>query len=83
MHVIMSAVGSGGDVFPYLGIGRELTRRGHRATLLTSAYHEPAARAAGIAFAASRRCRERNGPAKACDLVEHAHGRLPSRQCAI
>jgi rhamnosyltransferase subunit B len=50
MHVIMSAVGSGGDVFPYLGIGRELISRGHRATLLTSAYHEPAARAAGIAF---------------------------------
>jgi UDP:flavonoid glycosyltransferase YjiC (YdhE family) len=33
MHVILATVGTDGDVFPYVGLGRALRARGHRVTL--------------------------------------------------
>ncbi|UCC75062.1 MAG: glycosyltransferase family 1 protein [Gemmatimonadota bacterium] len=35
MHYLLTPVGTAGDVHPYIGIGRELRRRGHDVTLLT------------------------------------------------
>jgi rhamnosyltransferase subunit B len=49
-HVVLSTIGSAGDVHPFVAIGRELRRRGHRVTLVTNAYFEPLAAQAGLDF---------------------------------
>ena len=46
----MSCLGSAGDVFPFLAIGRELKRRGHRVSLLTNANFRPWAEKAALEF---------------------------------
>jgi rhamnosyltransferase subunit B len=33
MHAILASIGTDGDIIPYLGLGAELRRRGHRVTL--------------------------------------------------
>jgi len=35
-HVILSSLGTDGDIFPYVGLGRALHARGHRVTLVAS-----------------------------------------------
>jgi UDP:flavonoid glycosyltransferase YjiC (YdhE family) len=40
--------GSAGDVFPFLGLGRQLTERGHDVTLVSNAHFAPAARDLGL-----------------------------------
>lgn len=35
-HVILSSLGTDGDIFPYVGLGRVLRGRGHRITLVVS-----------------------------------------------
>jgi UDP:flavonoid glycosyltransferase YjiC (YdhE family) len=44
-------VGTDGDVFPHLGLGRVLRARGHRATLAAPATYRARAAAAGLGFA--------------------------------
>ena len=34
MHIILVSIGTGGDIFPYIGLGRALRARGHRVTLV-------------------------------------------------
>jgi len=51
-HYILTPVGSAGDVHPYLGIGRELRRRGHRVTLVASEPFRASALLADIDFVA-------------------------------
>jgi rhamnosyltransferase subunit B len=53
MHVILIPFGSDGDVYPFVALGIELQRRGHRVTMITSAYFAGIARGAGFEFAAS------------------------------
>lgn len=48
--VLFTALGSLGDLFPYLALATELQRRGHRATFLTSAVHRERIEQCGIAF---------------------------------
>jgi rhamnosyltransferase subunit B len=50
LHVLLATIGSAGDVNPFVAIGHELKRRGHRVTLVTSAYFEPLAKRAGLDF---------------------------------
>ncbi len=50
MNVILIAIGSSGDVHPFVGLGRALQARGHRVTLVTNGYFEPLARQAGFEF---------------------------------
>ncbi len=38
-HVVIVTVGTLGDVYPFLGIGLTLQRRGHRVTMLGPAIH--------------------------------------------
>ena len=40
MNVLLTPFGSAGDVYPMIGIGSELLRRGHRVTMITNAYFE-------------------------------------------
>jgi UDP:flavonoid glycosyltransferase YjiC (YdhE family) len=49
-HVLVVAVGTAGDLYPFLRIARELIARGRRVTLLAPAVHEQAVRRAGVPF---------------------------------
>src|SRR5262245_48373547 len=48
--ILLCAIGSAGDVNPFLAIGQELVNRGFRVFLITSAYFEARARAVGLEF---------------------------------
>lgn len=47
-HIILTPVGSAGDVHPFIGIGRELLRRGHDVTMLVGEPLRAAAEGAGL-----------------------------------
>lgn len=47
---ILTPVGSGGDVHPYIGIGRELQARGHEVFVLTAEHFRGAVEDAGLQF---------------------------------
>jgi rhamnosyltransferase subunit B len=51
MHVILVPFGSAGDVYPFIGIGSELKRRGHVVSMITAGYFEDLAVQAGLEFA--------------------------------
>ncbi|WP_248802874.1 glycosyltransferase [Pseudomonas sp. MWU13-2100] len=50
MHVIITAIGSAGDVHPFVGIGRTLAARGHRITFCASAAFAPLIERCGFTF---------------------------------
>jgi rhamnosyltransferase subunit B len=52
MHAILVSVGTDGDIFPYVGLGRELQARGHRVTLVASEHYLALAEAHGFGFRA-------------------------------
>lgn len=49
-HLLVVAVGTAGDLYPFLRIARELIARGRRVTLLAPVVHEAAVRRAGVPF---------------------------------
>jgi UDP:flavonoid glycosyltransferase YjiC (YdhE family) len=49
-HFILATLGTDGDVLPYLGMGRALLARGHRATLVAAEDYRGRAEAAGMEF---------------------------------
>ncbi|SNT24819.1 UDP:flavonoid glycosyltransferase YjiC, YdhE family [Noviherbaspirillum humi] len=49
-HVVFATTGSLGDLHPFLAVGGELKRRGHRASIATSAVHRAQVEAAGLEF---------------------------------
>ncbi|MEX2561407.1 MAG: glycosyltransferase, partial [Pirellulales bacterium] len=51
MKILLVAVGSAGDVHPFVGLGLVLRERGHDVTLITSGYFERLARQVGLDFA--------------------------------
>lgn len=51
LHIVIATVGSLGDLFPFLALGQELRRRGHRVTVATHAVHREPIEHAGLAFA--------------------------------
>jgi rhamnosyltransferase subunit B len=53
MHVILTPVGSAGDVNPFVVIGRELRRRGHRVSLVASDVFADVVSNAGLSFVSS------------------------------
>ena len=50
LNILLFPVGSAGDVYPHLGLGRALRDRGHRVTLLTSGYFRETAEREGFDF---------------------------------
>lgn len=52
--IVLTAVGSLGDLHPYLAIGQELARRGHRPSIATVPVFRERVEAAGLAFAPMR-----------------------------
>jgi len=49
-HIVMATVGSQGDLFPFLAVGRELAARGHRVTIAAHSLHRQAVAEAGLDF---------------------------------
>lgn len=50
-RIVFATVGSLGDLFPFLAVGKELRRRGHHVTVATHAMHQSAIELAGLTFA--------------------------------
>ena len=50
-HVVLIAIGSSGDVHPFIGLGLALQRRGHRVTVATNDYFAPLVARTGLGFA--------------------------------
>jgi rhamnosyltransferase subunit B len=48
--ILLCTIGSAGDVYPFIGIGQELKKRGFRVVLITSQYFESQARSSGLEF---------------------------------
>ncbi|MDO9300330.1 MAG: glycosyltransferase [Anaerolineales bacterium] len=48
--ILLCTIGSAGDVYPFIGIGQQLKKRGFRVVLVTSQYFEAHARSAGLEF---------------------------------
>jgi rhamnosyltransferase subunit B len=51
LYIALVAVGSHGDVHPFVGLGEKLRERGHRVTVLTNEHFESLVRKAGLKFA--------------------------------
>ncbi|HVI56730.1 MAG TPA: glycosyltransferase [Luteibacter sp.] len=49
-HIVMATVGSQGDLFPFLAVGRELGQRGYRVTIGAHGIHRGAVAEAGLDF---------------------------------
>ena len=49
-HILLLPLGSAGDVFPFIWLGRQFLARGHRVTMITACMFEQAARQAGLDF---------------------------------
>ena len=50
LNFLLLPMGSAGDVYPFVGLGVELQRRGHQVTLATSGYFEDVCRRADLPF---------------------------------
>ena len=50
MHIVMATVGTRGDAQPYVALGAELIRRGHRVTMATHDDHRALAESRGLGF---------------------------------
>lgn len=51
MNILLAAIGTSGDVDPFVGLGRALKRRGHRVTVIANRYFERLVERAELAFA--------------------------------
>lgn len=49
-HILLLPLGSAGDVFPFIWLGRQLIARGHQVTMITSCVFEEHAQMAGLDF---------------------------------
>ena len=50
MHIVISVIGTFGDVFPFISVGRSLARRGHEVQFLTSEHFRAHVEREGLAF---------------------------------
>jgi UDP:flavonoid glycosyltransferase YjiC (YdhE family) len=50
VNILLTPIGSSGDNFPFIGLGAELARRGHRVTVATSQHFEPLVRRFNLGY---------------------------------
>jgi len=50
MHVILTSIGTDGDIFPFIGLGMKLLAMGHTVALAASAEYQPLADANDFPF---------------------------------
>ena len=51
-NVVLVPIGSYGDVYPFVGLGLAMQKRGHRVTVITNEHFRPLMERAGLKFAA-------------------------------
>src|SRR6476660_5287684 len=74
MHAILTPVGSAVDVNPFVMIGRELRRRGHRVTLMSPDVFAAAVERAGVEFASTGSAEDFDRVTKNPDLWDPRRG---------
>ena len=77
MRILVTTLGSAGDMYPFLRLARELQARGHRVRMVGPAAHAAMAQAAGVAF------RGMGSEAEYVALLEHPDVWHPSRGFAV
>ncbi len=77
LRIILTPVGSSGDVHPYVGVGRALKQRGHDVTVVTSEPFKDVVERAGLTFHALGTAEEFNELLRNPDLWHPRKG-LPS-----
>ena len=50
MHLILTSIGTDGDILPFIGLGITLRARGHAVTLVASAHYQSLATASDLSF---------------------------------
>ena len=50
MHVILTSIGTDGDIYPFIGLGQKLKAMGHAVTLAVSEHYQPLAIQHGFQF---------------------------------
>src|SRR5258708_37834549 len=50
VNVLLTPIGSGGDLLPFIGVGRALTERGHRAVVIANPCFAAEVARAGLEF---------------------------------
>jgi len=50
VRVLITTIGSSGDIHPYIAVGRELLRRGHAVEMLVNPHYEQRVRAEGLGY---------------------------------
>ena len=79
MKFLLIAIGSHGDVHPFVGMGLALQRRGHDVTIATNGHFESLVRNVGLEFSelgTDEKFRELIKEMVASDLAEVEHGSL-------
>ena len=61
LSVLLPTIGSSGDVHPFIALGLELKRRGHRPTVLTNPMFAPLIERVGLGFLPINRKAKRPG----------------------
>jgi rhamnosyltransferase subunit B len=68
------ALGSGGDVYPQIAIGKALRERGHRVVVISNAYFEASAQRAGLEFMSCGTTGDANAAVENPDLFKFGKG---------
>ena len=74
MRIVVSSWGSYGDLFPYIGLGIELQRRGHVAVLAMPEFYRPLIESEGLQFSPVRPDIDINDRALAARVMDPARG---------
>lgn len=77
MHALLTALGTDGDVFPFVGLGARLVARGHRATLIAAEPYRSLAANRGLNFEALVSAEEMHA------LLGHPHFWHPIRGALV
>ena len=73
-HVMLIAIGSSGDVHPFVGLGLALQRRGHRVTVATNDHFAPLLARVGLGFVSLGSVEEFNTALNNPDVWHPARG---------
>src|SRR5215471_11888287 len=74
MHAILTPVGSAGDVNPFVMLGRELRRRGHRVTVMAPDVFSAVVTDADLAFASTGTVEDYDRVTRDADLWDPRRG---------
>src|SRR5262245_15530287 len=83
-RIVITSFGSLGDIYPYLALARQLTKRGHEAIVATSTYYRPLIEKAGVAFCQVRPDIDPEDRSMIRRVMEPKHGpEILIRECLL